>query len=75
MVQVRQASFADGHQLAFRVHSLHKPARRPDVKRGDAKIAAVANLSGCEGVHHFRRELRQKLGGRDHRLLETAGLG
>ena len=50
-------------------------AARPDVKRGNAKIAAVADLTGCKGVHHFRGDFRQKLRGRDHGLFETAGFG
>ena len=42
------------------------------MKRGDAEIPAVTNLSRRQRIHDFRVKIRQKLRGGNHRLLETA---
>ena len=70
-----QASLPDGHQLAFGSDGLDVAARGTDVKRGDAKIAAIANLTGGESVHHFRGKLRQHLDRGNDGFVKTSRLG
>ena len=75
MIQVRQPSLADGDQIPVRAHRLYVPRARAHLERRNSKIAAVANLSRCKGVHHFRGDFGQKLGGGDYGLFKTAGFG
>ena len=65
---MRQTRLADGDQIAFRVQRFHESRAGLRPERRNAKIAAVANLARCDGVHHLARKFGQKFGGRHQRL-------
>jgi len=75
MVEVGQTGLPYSHQLAFGSHCLDVAAPCADVKRGDAEIAAVADLTGGERVHHFGGELREHLDGGNHGFVKTPRFG
>ena len=75
MVEVGQAGFADGEQLAVAGYGLHKTGTLADAEGRDAEVAALADLAGGDGVDDLDGELGQKAGTGDEGLGETLGGG
>src|SRR5258707_12060066 len=74
MVDVGEFSFAYSDQLAVARNGLHELLAGARPKRRNAKVAALADLAGREGIHRFRGKGRQELRGWDQGGAEAAAL-
>src|SRR5580698_8996912 len=72
MIQVRQAGLADRDQVALLGHGLDVAGAFSEVERGDAEVAAVADLAGGDGIDEFHWKIGQELRGRDEYFLDAA---
>jgi len=71
MIQVWQASLADGYQLAIAGYCLYILRAGIRTKRRQAKIFALPDLGYASGVDPFGWKLRQQAGRGNQSFRET----